>query len=302
MSVARTDQGLLEAALEPVARRRRRIVRPRRQQEPRGPLLFLFRALRQIVAEVTEGIEAAVFPLLEREAVEEPRLLPLRDPDPVTDQPRLAGGGDPGSPLRADQRNIFGVVGSELDRSLAGLDVSFGSAAFRARARELARIWGGRVLTQNRREVLRQVRQVLGVEFAGGDAAVLAQVEAFVEDATDLIVTIPRQLIDDVKATVLEAAPRGLRVEGLQALIQERFGVGRSRAALIARDQTLKLAGRITKTRQTAVGIRAYIWSTSKDERVRPLHRELEGTRQEWDSPPVVSADGRREHPGGDFQ
>lgn len=287
MTVERTDQTLLEAALEPVIRRRRRIVRPRRQQEPRGPLLFLFKALRQIVAEVTEGIEAAVFPLLEREAVEEQR---------------LEGGGDPGSPLRADQRNIFGVVGSELDRSLAGLDVSFGSAAFRARARELARIWGGRVLTQNRREVLRQVRQVLGVEFAGGDAAALAQVEAFVEEATDLIVTIPRKLIDDVKAVVLEAAPKGLRVEGLQALIQERFGVGRSRAALIARDQTLKLAGRITKTRQTAVGIRAYHWSTSKDERVRPLHRELEGTRQEWDSPPVVSADGRREHPGGDFQ
>jgi SPP1 gp7 family putative phage head morphogenesis protein len=203
---------------------------------------------------------------------------------------------------RRDQRTIFGEVNADLERAVAGVGVRFGSPEFVARARRIAAEWGDRVLTHNRRQVLRQIREVLGVPFAGGDAAALAQVGRFVEAAVDLIVTIPTRLLDDVRETVLEAAPQGLRVEELTAQIEARFGVSESRAALIARDQTLKLNGSVTQVRQTSVGIRSYTWSTSLDERVRPFHADLEGTVQAWDSPPVVSEDGRREHPGGDFQ
>lgn len=116
-------------------------------------------------------------------------------------------------------------------------------------------------------------------------------------------------------ARILDAPIReGVRVEEIRKQIEQRMGVVRSRAELIARDQTLKLYGQVQQERQTEAGIVEYTWSTSEDERVRgnPAglypkshgnHWKLEGTTQRWDSPPLVDEKaGRREHPGGDFQ
>lgn len=277
MLATRLDQGLLKAAL--LERRSPRVRRPPRQADPNGPLLFLFRATRQVEREVEAAVLATIDPVLAE----------------VPEDERVLG--------RSDQRTIFAAVGEDLSRKLEQLAVEFGSPEFVERARRLAREWGGRAFTQNRRAILRQIRSVLGVGLAGGDAAALAQVEMFVENATNLIVTIPKRLLDDVKGKILEAAVPGIRVEALRSEIMARFGVSQSRAALIARDQTLKLAGQLTKTRQEALGVRSYIWSTSKDERVRESHRRLEGTRHSWNEPPIVDEKRqRREHPGGDFQ
>jgi SPP1 gp7 family putative phage head morphogenesis protein len=88
----------------------------------------------------------------------------------------------------------------------------------------------------------------------------------------------------------------GLRVEDLKRLLRERAEVSESRAELIARDQTLKLNGQITATRQMRAGVERYVWSTSQDERVRDSHAELEGQTFSWTEPPEVG------HPGQDFQ
>ena len=64
----------------------------------------------------------------------------------------------------------------------------------------------------------------------------------------------------------------------------------------ITRDQTNKLTGQFNLARQTAIGIRAYQWRTAGDERVRPSHAALDGTRQEWDAPPMIG------HPGHEIQ
>jgi len=108
-------------------------------------------------------------------------------------------------------------------------------------------------------------------------------------------------LLADVERVVDEAHRSGLRVEILAHDLRERFGVSDSRAELIARDQILKLNGQINKQRQMGAGITRYRWVTSRDERVRERHQELDDTIQEWASPPEV-APGRHEHPGGDYQ
>ena len=111
-----------------------------------------------------------------------------------------------------------------------------------------------------------------------------------------------RSVLGEVDRVVNEAFDAGLRVEVLAHNLATRFEVTDSRAALIARDQVLKLAGQINRSRQQGAGITHYRWTTSGDERVRPYHWRLNGTRQSWDAPPEVSEDGRREHPGGDYQ
>lgn len=107
----------------------------------------------------------------------------------------------------------------------------------------------------------------------------------------------------EVEAIIEDPLRQGSRVEAIRKEIEERLGVVRSRAELIARDQTLKLYGQIQEERQQAAGVERYVWSTSDDERVRPDHEDLDGTTQSWDSPPIVDKrTGRRAHPGGDFQ
>ena len=45
-----------------------------------------------------------------------------------------------------------------------------------------------------------------------------------------------------------------------------------------------------------------YTWMTWGDDRVRPDHARLDGTRQSWHSPPIVNlATGKTGHPGDDY-
>lgn len=72
-------------------------------------------------------------------------------------------------------------------------------------------------------------------------------------------------------------------------------------AALRARSASYRYGGIANRILQRAFGRTQYIWRTRRDGRVRPTHARLEGTRQRWDDPPVISPDGRRGHPGEDF-
>ena len=93
------------------------------------------------------------------------------------------------------------------------------------------------------------------------------------------------------------------RVEDIAARIREETQATPARAQLLARDQVLKLNNSVTQARHQAAGVTEYIWRTSRDERVRSRHKELEGTQQAYASPPIVDRrTGRRAHPGGDYQ
>lgn len=116
-----------------------------------------------------------------------------------------------------------------------------------------------------------------------------------------LLVDAGRDYADDVREVLSDPDNFGLRVEQIAKKLEERGSVSKSRAQLIARTETLKLNSNLTQHRQRASGIQQYTWSTSLDERVRPGHRELEGTVQDWTSPPETDDDGRRNHPGEDF-
>ncbi len=127
----------------------------------------------------------------------------------------------------------------------------------------------------------------------------------------ELIKTLAESQIQEVKDLVQAADVGAWSVDDLASAIRDSFDVEASHAELIARDQVLKLNGEITSARQRSSGITRYVWTTTGDERVRGLpgginprgmHYALEGTVHAWDSPPIVATDGRREHPGGDYQ
>lgn len=137
-----------------------------------------------------------------------------------------------------------------------------------------------------------QVSAGLGVDVIRSEPFLQPAVDQFTKENVALIKSIPSEFFSDLEKRLSAAIADGDRPDELQDMIMERYGVSESRAALIARDQVGKFYGNLNETRQKNLGVRAYIWRTSQDNRVREEHAMREGERYTWDDPPE---DG---HPG----
>lgn len=102
-----------------------------------------------------------------------------------------------------------------------------------------------------------------------------------------------RDYFGDLEGIISRGLMDGRLNADLAKDIADRFGIADRRAQLIARDQVGGLNGDLTEYRQTSVGIRSYVWRTSRDAKVRDSHRSREGKVYTWDKPP---AGGK--HPG----
>jgi uncharacterized protein with gpF-like domain len=160
--------------------------------------------------------------------------------------------------------------------------------------------------------------QIVGIDPTFGQPTFVVLRDTYIENNVKLIKTIPEQDLASVEKIFSAPENVGRSVGELSDMLEERFDVSKSRAQRIARDQTLKLNAGITAERQRLAGISRYIWTTSKDERVRgnplgkwPLpksglggdHYRLDGSIQTWNAPPIVNtATLRRAHPGFDYE
>ena len=120
--------------------------------------------------------------------------------------------------------------------------------------------------------------------------------EAWARENVSLITSIDARYFDDLERLFVGAIERGTNGDALRKILQERYGVSRSRAELIARDQIAKLNGQIAEARQRELGITEYRWSTVGDERVRESHAAKDGRIFRWSDPPADTG-----HPGQDF-
>jgi hypothetical protein len=71
-----------------------------------------------------------------------------------------------------------------------------------------------------------------------------------------------------------------------------------ARAAIRIAEWVMQSHARAVEALSRAAGALWYIWTTMADDRVRPLHVELEGTRQRWDAPPLAGLPDFHGHPG----
>lgn len=240
---------------------------------PRAARVSYTLALRALFNDLRAGVDRLLVPQL-------PRLLSLVE----ADKPRLDSADD-------------------LKRELARINDLVNDVLSTERLRRMVDKAASDVSAFNKGELNRQFRAGLGVDLLHGEPYLRQQLEMFTEDNTRLITSLAQEHLDQVSGIVMRAARTGQRVESLADELQTRFGVTESKAELLARDQVGKLNGELTQLRQESVGITEYEWSTSRDERVRTRHAELEGTSHGWNDPPVVDErSGRRAHPGQDFQ
>lgn len=259
--------GLVLAMMAQPMRRPRRKRRPRIQRNPLNIERQYAAKLRGVADSAIDEVGRRILPQLDRWS-------------------RLAG-------VRTDQIDDWI---DELEAEFTVIRREFGRQD--GQFRQLAETVATSTSTFNRVEVGRQVSGVVG-----GTIVPLSDdtdtIKGFVQQNVAAIKTIPEQHFARVERIIGEGFRSGRRAEALRDEIAKIGGVTKRRAQFIARDQISTLNAQLTQRRQRALGIDEYVWRTSRDERVRASHRQLEGTTQSWDSPPTVGA--RQVHPGEDY-
>jgi SPP1 gp7 family putative phage head morphogenesis protein len=189
------------------------------------------------------------------------------------------------------------------------LRIRLGELLNEDRLSDLARSIAGDINEKNASDI----SSILGIDLTR-DGVLREYAEGFIRENVNLIESVAYDELGTMETLVREAQSTGLRAERLRENILESFDVSKSRATLIARDQTLKANADMTQLRQQRAGVTDYIWSCSQDERVRGRpggkwantdsdHWSLDGQRFSWLQAPVTNpVTGARNHPGKDFQ
>lgn len=84
--------------------------------------------------------------------------------------------------------------------------------------------------------------------------------QAVVGENVGLIKSIPQQYLQGVEGEVMRSVAKGGDLQVLTDALEERYGVTRRRAELIARDQNNKANAVFTRVRQQELGITEAIW------------------------------------------
>lgn len=117
------------------------------------------------------------------------------------------------------------------------------------------------------------------------------------DDQVALITSLPREAGRRVHDLTLKALVESGRAKEIAEEILRTGEVTKSRATLIARTETGRVASELLKVRAESAGVTHYIWHTSHDADVRASHKKMDGKVFEFNNPPEVEP-GHRYHPG----
>lgn len=147
---------------------------------------------------------------------------------------------------------------------------------------------------QNKDRLLKTYKNAFDIDLSGllSDEAIRDDMARAVKENVDLIKSIQTDFINDIGEKVFSNLVGGGRHENLVSLIKERGNISKSRAKLIARDQTAKLNAALNESRHRSLGLDLYEWGGSGDERERESHLKLNGKLCKYSDPTVYSDDG----------
>lgn len=134
--------------------------------------------------------------------------------------------------------------------------------------------------------------------------------DQWIEENVNLITSIPLDSLAEMKTIAKSGFSEGKSTTRIMKEIQKTYGMSRSKASLLSRDQMGKLNAKLTQAQQKDAGVEEYIWETTGDGRVRQCHKELNGKKFRWDNPPEmyyrtkkgIVYTGRRCNPQEDYQ
>lgn len=147
---------------------------------------------------------------------------------------------------------------------------------------------------------------VLGVDPLKSEPWLNGVLKDWTAQNVSLIKNIPDFAIDGMQKTIMNSILNGESTSFLKDQLAKVLEDSDRRLNLIARDQTNKLYGALTKFRSQENGWDFYEWSTSNDQRVRKDHERLNNKIFRFSKPPVIVTSGKRAgtrgNPGDDIQ
>ncbi len=146
------------------------------------------------------------------------------------------------------------------------------------------------------REVSRGMSRALADEIRTAPTGEVTR--SLLEQQVELITSLPLEAARRVQALAIQSMETGARASEIAKEIMRSGEVASSRATLIAVTETSRASSNLLEARSLHVGSLGYIWRTSRDGDVRPLHRALEGVYIAWSDPPVAGSNGERAHAG----
>lgn len=200
----------------------------------------------------------------------------------------LGGLSGEGEMTEAQAKRLAKRVAGIKPPRVGGADALF-AAADRANRREIARQLEGAKLPEKRQDARRKRPFSVGVSVPELSNEIG---RAFRREHVARIVSQTERVKEAFLKFFVKASKRGLRFEAVRDWLIERKGVEYRRARLIARDQILTLNAQITQSRHEALGIEQYRWRTVSDGSSRQHHRDLDGTVQRYDDPPMGGGTG----------
>lgn len=183
----------------------------------------------------------------------------------------------------------------EITSLFTRLKSKWSSPAFLGASKSVASSFIKAMNAQNSKRFTKAVKSigVVGIDVFGDSPKLQDILSASIADNTRLITTIPEQYLNQVQSIVMSNMRSGLRPSSIVKQISSQFGVSERRAALIARDQTSKANGELSKQRQEDTGFQYFKWQDSDDVRVRDDHEKLANQDigygkgvYRWDKPP----------------
>jgi SPP1 gp7 family putative phage head morphogenesis protein len=134
----------------------------------------------------------------------------------------------------------------------------------------------------------RELHRLLQKEMEG---PVGIQVQRLIQDNAGYISSVPLDAARVLVGEVTKAQQAGARAGTISKMMKQRFPeLLRSRVHLISRTEVSKASLALTEARCQELDLPAYIWRTSKDQRVRDSHRLMDGVLVFWNDPPSPEA------------
>jgi len=117
------------------------------------------------------------------------------------------------------------------------------------------------------------------------------KLHSLIQENTQYITTLPSDISERAVHYIQQEQMKGRRAEDIIKDIQPYMQhLKNYQIQRIARTEVAKADTAITRVRAESIGLNWYEWATSRDARVRPSHRKMQGVLVNWSDPPSPEA------------
>jgi SPP1 gp7 family putative phage head morphogenesis protein len=184
-------------------------------------------------------------------------------------------------PKRPDE--IFDDVQREFEHKILSFDL-------RKRLERIAHMNRKLTIAEWKRVCQRTLGIDIFEDYYSGDFF-KSTIDDWIYKNVDLIVTQPKDSLGKMRELVRQGFEESRRPEVLAKEINAEYEMSKRHAMLIARDQTAKLNGDLTRKTQEDAGVNVYVWICKSDQRTRATHRKMHGLYCKYDDVTVYSKD-----------